>query len=197
MKQPPALTPHTSHKEKATQPTHNTNNNNQRTQNNTTKHKGAADAVVTRHHSLGGAGAVDLARAVAAACERPVDFRFLYDAEALPIKDKIAAIAASYGASGVSYSPEAEAAIARYTRMGLGGLPVCMAKTQYSFSHDPKLKGAPSGFVLPVRDVRASAGAGFVFPLVGGMMTMPGLPTRPAYYDIDLDPATGRVLGLS
>lgn len=169
------------------------------TQTHTTK--GASDAVVTRHHSLGGAGAVDLARAVAAACESPSpssssSFKFLYDVE-LPIKDKIAAIAATYGAAGVSYTPEAEAAIERYTKMGLDKLPVCMAKTQYSFSHDPSAKGAPSGFTLPIRDVRASAGAGFVFPLVGNMMTMPGLPTRPAYYDIDLDVETGRVLGLS
>ncbi|KIZ04525.1 methylenetetrahydrofolate dehydrogenase (NADP+) [Monoraphidium neglectum] len=157
---------------------------------------GAFAAVVTRHHSLGGAGAVGLARAVVAACEQPTDFKFLYDVD-LPIKDKIEAIARSYGAAGVSYSPEAEAQIAKYTAMGFDKLPICMAKTQYSFSHDAKLKGAPSGFTLPIRDVRASAGAGFVYPLVGNMMTMPGLPTRPAYYDIDIDAATGRVLGLS
>lgn len=158
---------------------------------------GAFDAVVTRHHALGGAGAVDLARAVMAACEQPVDFKFLYDVD-LPIKDKIAAIACgTYGAAGVSYSPEAEAAIERYAAMGLDRLPICMAKTQYSFSHDPSLRGAPSGFTLPIRDVRASAGAGFLFPLVGNMMTMPGLPTRPCFYDIDIDPATGRVVGLS
>jgi formyltetrahydrofolate synthetase len=80
---------------------------------------------------------------------------------------KIEAIAASYGADGVTYSPEADAAIARYERLGLNNLPICMAKTQYSFSHDPKLKGAPSGFTLPVRDVRAAAGAGFIYPLIG------------------------------
>lgn len=113
-------------------------------------------------------------------------------------QDKIAAIACgTYGAADVSYSPEAEAQIEKYTRMGFGGLPICMAKTQYSFSHDATLKGAPSGFTLPIRDVRLSAGAGFLYPLVGNMMTMPGLPTRPAYYDIDIDPQTGRVLGLS
>ncbi|GBF94440.1 10-formyltetrahydrofolate synthetase [Raphidocelis subcapitata] len=157
---------------------------------------GAFDAVVTRHHSLGGAGAVDLSRAVVAACERPSKFKFLYDLD-LSIKEKIEAIARSYGAEGVSYSPEAEAQIAKYTRMGFDGLPICMAKTQYSFSHDAKLKGAPSGFVLPIRDVRASVGAGFIYPLVGSMMTMPGLPTRPGYYDIDIDPKSGRVMGLS
>lgn len=81
--------------------------------------------------------------------------------------------------------------------MGLSALPVCMAKTQYSFSSDASAKGAPEGFTLPVRDVRASAGAGFVYPLVGAMVTMPGLPTRPCFYDIDLDVETGRVVGLS
>jgi formyltetrahydrofolate synthetase len=80
--------------------------------------------------------------------------------------------------------------------MGLDKLPICMAKTQYSFTDNPDIKGAPTGFVLPIRDVRASAGAGFIFPLVGSMMTMPGLPTRPAYYDIDLDLETGKVVGL-
>lgn len=93
-------------------------------------------------------------------------------------------------------SPQAEKEIARFTKMGLDKLPICMAKTQYSFTADPEVKGAPSGFTLPIRDVRASAGAGFVFPLVGAMMTMPGLPTRPAYYDIDLDLETGKVIGL-
>ena len=91
---------------------------------------------------------------------------------------------------------QAEKEIARYTKMGLDKLPICMAKTQYSFTDDPEKKGAPSGFTLPIRDVRASAGAGFIFPLVGSMMTMPGLPTRPAYYDIDLDLETGKVVGL-
>mmetsp|Transcript_71766 Transcript_71766/g.226740 ORF Transcript_71766/g.226740 Transcript_71766/m.226740 type:complete len:86 (+) Transcript_71766:108-365(+) len=84
-----------------------------------------------------------------------------------------------------------------FERLGYGGLPICMAKTQYSFSHDASAKGAPSGFVLPIRDVRASVGAGFLYPLVGEMPTMPGLPTRPCYYEIDLDLETGRVLGLS
>eukprot|EP00877_Chromochloris_zofingiensis_P000246 jgi/Chrzof1/10221/Cz04g33040.t1 len=158
---------------------------------------GAEAAVVTRHHALGGAGAVELAEAVVAACHKPHDFKFLYDAE-LPIKEKIEIIAKrTYGAADISYSPQAEAQIDKYTRMGFDKLPICMAKTQYSFSHDATLKGAPSGFTLPIRDVRASVGAGFVYPLVGNMMTMPGLPTRPCFYDIDIDPETGRIVGLS
>jgi formyltetrahydrofolate synthetase len=102
-----------------------------------------------------------------------------------------------YGGSGVEYLPEAERKIALYERLGFGNLPICMAKTHLSVSHDPSLKGAPTGFIVPVRDVRASVGAGFLYPLLGTISTMPGLPTRPAYYDIDLDPATGRVIGLS
>ena len=92
---------------------------------------------------------------------------------------------------------QAEAQIELYTKQGFGHLPICMAKTQYSFSHDAKEKGAPSGFTLPIRDVRASVGAGFIYPLVGTMSTMPGLPTRPCYYDIDIDLETGRIVGLS
>ncbi|XP_021821404.1 formate--tetrahydrofolate ligase-like isoform X4 [Prunus avium] len=82
-----------------------------------------------------------------------------------------------------------------YSKQGFSGLPICMAKTQYSFSHNASEKGAPTGFVLPIRDVRASIGAGFIYPLVGTMSTMPGLPTRPCFYDIDLDTTTGRVIG--
>lgn len=92
---------------------------------------------------------------------------------------------------------QAEKQIEVYSKQGFSHLPICMAKTQYSFSHDASEKGAPSGFVLPIRDVRASIGAGFIYPLVGTMSTMPGLPTRPCFYDIDLDAATGRVIGLS
>ena len=114
------------------------------------------------------------------------------------IKQKIETIVREiYGGSGVEYLPEAEKKIDLYTRLGFGSLPICMAKTHLSVSHDPSLKGAPSGFTVPVRDVRASVGAGFLYPLLGTMSTMPGLPTRPGYYDIDLDTETGRVLGLS
>jgi formate--tetrahydrofolate ligase len=162
---------------------------------------GAADAVVCTHHGAGGAGAAALASAVAAACEacpHPEDsFRFTYALD-LPIKAKIEAIARSvYGAADVSYLPEAEAKIELYTRQGFAGLPICMAKTQYSFSHDATAKGAPAGFTLPVRDVRVSAGAGFLYPLVGEMPTIPGLPTRPVFYDIDIDTRTGKIVGLS
>ncbi|MGH8199158.1 MAG: formate--tetrahydrofolate ligase [Steroidobacteraceae bacterium] len=158
---------------------------------------GAYDAVATNHWAEGGAGAADLGRAVIAACEQPTNFRFLYPLES-GIKSKIETIVREiYGGSGVEYLPEAEQKIALYTRLGFGGLPICMAKTHLSVSHDPSLKGAPSGFTVPVRDVRASVGAGFLYPLLGTMSTMPGLPTRPAYYDIDLDLETGRVIGLS
>jgi formyltetrahydrofolate synthetase len=102
-----------------------------------------------------------------------------------------------YGGAGVEYLPEAEKKIELYTRNGFDKLPICMAKTHLSLSHDSNLKGAPSGFVVPVRDVRASVGAGFLYPLLGTMSTMPGLPTRPGFYDVDLDPVTGRVTGLS
>ena len=116
----------------------------------------------------------------------------------MTIKEKIELIAREiYGADGVDYSLEANKKIDLYERSGFGNLPICMAKTHLSLSHDPTLKGVPTGFVLPIRDIRASVGAGFLYPLVGTMSTMPGLPTRPAYYDIDIDPDTGTVIGLS
>jgi formyltetrahydrofolate synthetase len=158
---------------------------------------GATDAVMTNHWAQGGAGAVDLGKAVIAACEKPSNFQFLYPLE-MSIKEKIETIVREmYGGAGAKYSPEAEQKIALYTRLGFDKLPLCMAKTQYSLSHDPNLKGAPTGFTVPVMDLRASVGAGFLFPLLGTIATMPGLPTRPAYYDIDLDQETGRVVGLS
>jgi formyltetrahydrofolate synthetase len=158
---------------------------------------GAEDAVVSNHWAEGGAGAVALAKAVVAACEKPGNFHFLYPLE-MSIKDKIETIVREmYGGSGVEYSPAAEKQIELYTRQGFDKLPICMAKTHLSLSHDPNLKGAPSGFIVPVRDVRASVGAGFVYPLLGTMSTMPGLSTRPGYYEIDLDTETGRIIGLS
>ncbi|KAJ4459063.1 formate-tetrahydrofolate ligase [Paratrimastix pyriformis] len=158
---------------------------------------GATDAVVGRHFSQGGAGAVELAEATVAACRRPSRFEYLYPLE-MGIKEKIHTIATRiYGARDVKFAPAAERKVALYDRLGLAGLPVCMAKTQYSFSHDPALKGAPSGYTLPVRDLTAAVGAGFLIPVLGAMQTMPGLPTRPAFYNIDLDPATGRVVGLN
>ena len=160
-------------------------------------HPGVADAVVADHFSQGGAGAVELAEAVVRASEKPADFKFLYPLD-VPLKQKIEAIAREvYGADGVDYSELAEERIADYTRLGYDKLPICMAKTHLSLSHDPELKGVPKGFRIPIRDVSASIGAGFVYPILGTMSTMPGLPTRPAYYDIDIDFETGRILGLS
>ena len=131
------------------------------------------------HWMDGGAGAVKLAEAVVKAAEKPSNFKFLYPLE-FSIKEKIEIICKEiYGADGVDYSPEAEAKIALYTRLGFAGLPLCMAKTHLSFSTDASLKGAPTGFRVPVRDIRASVGAGFLYPLLGEMRTMPGLPTRP------------------
>jgi len=158
---------------------------------------GAADAVVSRHWMEGGAGAKALAEAVVAACEKPSNFSFLYDLETTTIKEKIETICKKiYGADGVEYSEEAEAKIELYTKLGFDKIPMCMAKTHLSLSHDGSLKGRPTGFTVPIRDVRASVGAGFLYPLLGTMSTMPGLPTRPAYYDVDIDLETGQVIGL-
>ena len=158
---------------------------------------GASDAVVSRHWMEGGAGSVALGEAVIAACEKPSDFKFLYDLETTTIKEKIETICRDiYGADGVEYSEEAEEQIERYTKFGFDKLPMCMAKTHLSISHDPSLKGRPKGFIVPIRELRASVGAGFIYPLVGAMSTMPGLPTRPAYYDVDVDLETGKVIGL-
>ncbi|WCJ32422.1 Formate--tetrahydrofolate ligase [Euphorbia peplus] len=158
---------------------------------------GAYDAVVCTHHAHGGKGAVDLGIAVQRACENVAQpLKFLYPLD-ISIKEKIEAIARSYGASSVEYSDQAEKQIEMYSKQGFTELPICMAKTQYSFSDNAAAKGAPTGFILPIRDVRASIGAGFIYPLVGTMSTMPGLPTRPCFYDIDLDTATGKVMGLS
>ncbi|MEZ4643364.1 MAG: formate--tetrahydrofolate ligase [Chloroflexota bacterium] len=157
---------------------------------------GAEDAVMSNHWTEGGKGAVELGKAVMAACEKPSDFKFLYPLE-MSIKEKIETIAKEiYGADGVEFLPEAEKKIETYTRLGFAKLPICMAKTHLSLSHDPLLKGAPTGFVVPIRDIRASVGAGFLYPLVGQMSTMPGLPTRPVYYDVDIDLETGQVIGL-
>lgn len=158
---------------------------------------GAFDAVLCTHHAHGGKGAIELGIAVQKACESATQpLRFLYPLD-ISIKEKIEAIARSYGASGVEYSEQAEKQIEMYSKQGFSGLPICMAKTQYSFSDNASAKGAPSGFMLPIRDVRGSIGAGFIYPLVGTMSTMPGLPTRPCFYDIDLDTQTGQVKGLS
>jgi methylenetetrahydrofolate dehydrogenase (NADP+)/methenyltetrahydrofolate cyclohydrolase/formyltetrahydrofolate synthetase len=157
---------------------------------------GAFDAVVCNHWALGGTGAVDLANAVVAASKQPAQFKFLYGLE-LPLETKMEIIAKQiYGADGMELSDVARKKLETYTKQGFSQLPICMAKTHLSLSHDPALKGTPTGFTLPIRDLRASIGAGFIFPLVGAMPTMPGLPTRPCFYDIDLNTETEEVLGL-
>ncbi|XP_004404135.1 PREDICTED: monofunctional C1-tetrahydrofolate synthase, mitochondrial [Odobenus rosmarus divergens] len=160
------------------------------------KRAGAFDAVPCYHWSVGGKGSVQLARAVRDAANKGSRFRFLYDVQ-LPIVEKIRTIAqAVYGAKDIELSPEAQSKIDRYTQQGFGNLPICMAKTHLSLSHEPDKKGVPRDFILPISDVRASIGAGFIYPLVGTMSTMPGLPTRPCFYDIDLDTEAEQVKGL-
>ena len=157
---------------------------------------GAQDAVVANNWAKGGEGAADLASAVWAAAEEGApDFRLLYPDDA-PLVSKIEAIATQvYGADGVDLSPAAAKQLAQYESLGFGTLPICMAKSQYSLSHDASLKGRPTGWRLPIREVRLSAGAGFVTPLAGEMRTMPGLPSRPGGENIDLDPE-GEIVGL-
>ncbi|MGD2101454.1 MAG: formate--tetrahydrofolate ligase [Acidimicrobiia bacterium] len=156
---------------------------------------GAVDAVTSEHHTLGGEGARDLAAAVADACDQSSTFDYLYPLDR-SIKEKIEAIATKvYGAGEVEYSPLADKQIADFEQAGFGYLPICMAKTHLSISHDPNLKGAPTGFTLPVREVRASTGAGFIYPLLGEMRTMPGLGATPAYMKVDIDD-DGNVVGL-
>jgi methylenetetrahydrofolate dehydrogenase (NADP+)/methenyltetrahydrofolate cyclohydrolase/formyltetrahydrofolate synthetase len=156
---------------------------------------GAYAAVPSNHWTEGGAGSIQLGEAVISACEQPTDFKFLYPLD-WSIKNKIETIADKvYGAEGVDYTPLAEKQIASYEKAGFGDLPICMAKTHLSLSHDPSLKGVPKGFVIPIREVRASVGAGFIYPLVGEMRTMPGLPSRPVFLNVDLD-EEGKVVGL-
>ena len=157
---------------------------------------GAMDAVVSRHWMEGGKGAIALAEAVVKACNKPSKFQFLYPLD-VPVKEKIETIAREiYRADGVDYTPEAEAKIEQFTKLGFGNLPLCMAKTHLSFSDKAEIKGAPRGFRITISDIRASVGAGFLYPLLGTMRTMPGLPTRPVFYDVDLDLETGKVVGL-
>ncbi|MFI5259900.1 MAG: formate--tetrahydrofolate ligase, partial [Candidatus Limnocylindrales bacterium] len=157
---------------------------------------GARDAVVSTHWAHGGEGARELAQAVwEAAAEGAPDFALLYPDD-IPLREKIEAIAVRiYGADGVDELPAASKALAMYEGLGFGNLPICVAKTQYSLSHDASLKGRPRGFRVPIREVQLRAGAGFITPLAGDMRTMPGLPSRPAGEKIDLD-AAGRIEGL-
>lgn len=156
---------------------------------------GAIGAAVSRHWADGGKGAIELAEMTVAAAEEPSEFKFLYDLEQ-PIKAKIETIATKiYGAEGVEFSTQAAKQIKDYETNGFGNLPICMAKTHLSLSHDATLKGAPTGFTLPIRDVRASVGAGFIYPVCGDMRTMPALPEHPAAERIDID-ENGNVVGL-
>jgi formyltetrahydrofolate synthetase len=157
---------------------------------------GAVDAVVATHFSDGGAGAAALAEAVwAAATGGGSAFRLLYPDE-MPLAQKIETIATRvYGAAGVEFLPAAAKSLKQFEDLGYGHLPICMAKTQYSLSHDAALKGRPTGFTVPIREVRLSAGAGFITPICGEMRTMPGLPSRPGGEKIDID-ADGNVVGL-
>jgi len=162
---------------------------------------GADDAILATHWRDGGAGAIELAKAVVRVAQKQrsekKQLRFLYELN-ISIKEKIETICREiYGAGNVTYSEEAEKKIELYTRRGYSNLPICMAKTHLSLSHDPELKGAPKGFTVPISDIRASVGAGFIYPLLGSIRTMPGLPTRPVFYDIDIDVETGKVIGLS
>jgi formate--tetrahydrofolate ligase len=148
------------------------------------------------HFTDGGRGAVELAEAVVEATEEPSQFRLLYRSEA-SLREKIETIATKiYGADGVDYTPAAGRQLETYERNGFGGLPICIAKTHLSVSSDPSRKGAPTGWRLPVREVRASVGAGFVYPICGDTRTMPGLPSHPAAERIDID-EYGDVVGLT
>ncbi|MBA2377398.1 MAG: formate--tetrahydrofolate ligase, partial [Rubrobacter sp.] len=155
-----------------------------------------ARVAVSNHFSEGGRGAVELAEAVAEAADEPNDFHFLYPENA-PLKEKIETIATKvYGAGSIEYDLLASRQIDSYEKDGFGNLPVCMAKTHLSISSDPKLLGAPRGWTLPIRQVRASVGAGFIYPICGDMRTMPGLSATPAAQRIDID-ENGEIVGLS
>ncbi len=154
-----------------------------------------AKAAVCRHFAEGGRGAVELAEAVVEATRTPSKFQLLYPDE-MPLRKKIETIARTiYGAADVSFSAVAARQLDTYERLGLGGLPICVAKTHLSLSGDPGLKGAPTGWTLPVREVRASVGAGFIYPICGEMRTMPGLSSHPAAERMDID-EDGNVVGL-
>ncbi|CAI4224834.1 unnamed protein product [Auanema sp. JU1783] len=160
---------------------------------------GASAAVVASHWAEGGAGAVELAKSVVNVVEENESstcVKFLYPLE-MPLIEKMRIIAQKiYGAKDIELSDEAKQRLEKFTKQGFGELPICMAKTQYSLSHDPALKGAPSGFCLPIKDIRASVGAGFIIPMVGEVTRMPGLPTRPCFFDIEIDPVSLEIDGL-
>jgi len=158
---------------------------------------GAYDAVICTHWSDGGAGATDLADAVINACNTSNDqFKFLYELNST-IEDKIMKISKEmYGAGSVEFTPQAKSMIKLYSKLGYDNLTISMAKTSNSLTGDPAIKGAPSNFTLVINDVLLSAGAGFIVPMCGEISKMPGLPTRPCLYDIDLNTETGEIQGL-
>jgi len=162
---------------------------------------GAHAAVIANHWAEGGAGAAALGEAVIEACATqramPEDpYKFLYPLD-LSLKEKIETICKEmYGAENVEYSEQAEQRLAMYTTAGYDKLPICMAKTQYSLSTDPTKKGVPTGFTIVVRDVRAAVGAGYIYPICGDIMTVPGLSTRPGFFDIDYDCDKEQIVGL-
>lgn len=161
---------------------------------------GASDAVLSNHWAEGGRGAVDLARAVVAASDTAdkAAFRLLYPCDgSQTVQQRIETIARDmYGAAAVEFSDLARRKVETYVRQGFGDLPICIAKTQYSLSHDPDLKGAPTGFTVPIRDVRMAAGAGYLYALAADIQTIPGLPTAPGYLNVDVDVETGEIEGL-
>ncbi|KAL8741655.1 MAG: hypothetical protein Q9190_005759 [Brigantiaea leucoxantha] len=157
---------------------------------------GASDAIPANHWAEGGKGAVDLAKGVIAASEKEKDFKLLYDLDG-SVQERIEKIGKNmYGADKVEFSDLAQKKVDNYERQGFGNLPICVAKTQYSLSHDPALKGAPTGFTVPVRDVRLAVGAGYLYALAADIQTIPGLPTAPGYLNVDVDPETGEIDGL-
>lgn len=160
---------------------------------------GAADAVPAAHFAQGGAGAIDLAKAVVKTCDQSTsqqDFKLLYDLEG-NIQSRLETLCRNmYGAAEVTLSEQAQKKVDTYEKQGYGKLPICMAKTQYSLSHDPSLKGAPTGFTVPIRDVRMAAGAGYLYALAADIQTIPGLATAPGYLNVDIDPETGEIDGL-
>ncbi|KAL8940911.1 MAG: hypothetical protein Q9216_002541 [Gyalolechia sp. 2 TL-2023] len=157
---------------------------------------GAVDAIPANHWAEGGKGAVDLARGVIAASEKEKNFKLLYDLDDT-VQQRIEKIGKiMYGAEKVEFSELAQKKVDTYQKQGFGNLPICIAKTQYSLSHDPSLKGAPTGFTVPIRDVRLAVGAGYLYALAADIQTIPGLPTAPGYLNVDVDPDTGEIDGL-
>lgn len=158
---------------------------------------GAEDAIPANHWAEGGKGAVELAKGIIAASSKPKpDFKLLYELDGT-VQDRIEKIGqVMYGASKVEFSDLAQKKVDTYVKQGFGNLPICVAKTQYSLSHDPALKGAPTGFTVPIRDVRMAAGAGYLYALAADIQTIPGLPTAPGYLNVDVDTETGEIDGL-